>query len=134
MRRGVTLIELLVIVAIIALLLAIMTPSLVGILDLTEMLRCASNMRQLGIATMEYAANNGERFPGPNWLRPGAATPPAPSPPQWVHTKIRVSEIAAPAKQCTPRCAWRAVRAKAWSGPFRMRRRPTTRVRCLCIS
>lgn len=85
MRRGFTLIELLVIVAIISLLLAILTPSLVGVLDLTETLRCASNMRQFGHANMAYAADNERRLPGPNWRRDNAKG--------WLYRNLQMDQL-----------------------------------------
>ena len=54
-RRGFTLIEVLVVVAIIALLLAVLMPSLAGAREQARAVACMSNMRQLGIAWMMYA-------------------------------------------------------------------------------
>ena len=72
MKRGFTLVELLVVVAIIMLLLAILAPSMRGVLDLLDLTRCANNMRQIGQATMAYAGMHDRRFPGPNWRKANA--------------------------------------------------------------
>jgi len=86
MQRGFTLVELLVIIAIIAILLAILTPSVTRALEITEMLRCASRMRQVGLATIGYAGNHGERLPGPNWLLASSRG--------WLYSNTQMSDLA----------------------------------------
>lgn len=54
-RRGFTLVELLVVVAVIALLVSILLPSLAGARRRGRALVCMSNMRQLGVAAHMYA-------------------------------------------------------------------------------
>jgi prepilin-type processing-associated H-X9-DG protein/prepilin-type N-terminal cleavage/methylation domain-containing protein len=58
-----TLVELLVVVSIIALLIAILLPSLRGARDQAKAAACLSNMRQMGIAAGMYADENNDYFP-----------------------------------------------------------------------
>lgn len=55
---GFTLIELLVVIAVIALLLGLMVPSLASARDVARQARCASNLRQIGAASLSYAVDN----------------------------------------------------------------------------
>ena len=61
--RGLTLIELLVIVAIIGILLALMLPSLMQPREAARRAACLSNLKQLGLAIAMYAEKNGGRCP-----------------------------------------------------------------------
>ena len=61
--RGFTLIELLVVIAIIAILAAILFPVFAKAREKARQSSCASNMKQLGIAFMQYVQDNNERFP-----------------------------------------------------------------------
>jgi prepilin-type N-terminal cleavage/methylation domain-containing protein/prepilin-type processing-associated H-X9-DG protein len=63
-RHAFTLIELLVVIAIILALLAILMPSLNKALAVGESAVCASNQRQLHMATMAYTADNFTLLPG----------------------------------------------------------------------
>jgi prepilin-type N-terminal cleavage/methylation domain-containing protein/prepilin-type processing-associated H-X9-DG protein len=58
-RRALTLVELLVVVAIIALLAAMLLPALSSAKANTKLVACGSNLRQLEIAFQSYAADNG---------------------------------------------------------------------------
>lgn len=62
MRRGFTLIEVLVVVAIIALLTGVLLPSLSRAREVTRSTQCLSNLRQMAVAAFTYAGAHG-RFP-----------------------------------------------------------------------
>jgi prepilin-type N-terminal cleavage/methylation domain-containing protein/prepilin-type processing-associated H-X9-DG protein len=64
-RRAFTLVELLVVVAIISLLIAIVLPSLARAREQARRVQCASNLRQVAIATIAYAGQNRGVMPQP---------------------------------------------------------------------
>lgn len=66
-RRGFTLIELLVVIAIIAILAAILFPVFARARENARRSSCASNIRQLGLAAMQYTQDNDESMP-PNFV------------------------------------------------------------------
>src|SRR5947209_6101206 len=63
LSRAFTLVELLVVIAIIAVLIAILLPSVLRAKESANRVRCASNLRQIGIAEQIYAAENKGRYP-----------------------------------------------------------------------
>jgi prepilin-type N-terminal cleavage/methylation domain-containing protein len=71
-RSAFTLIEVLVVVAIIALLLAILLPSLSRARDISKSTMCMSHLKEFGLATSMYMMDHKETLPGP--LHPGMFT------------------------------------------------------------
>ncbi len=75
-RSGFTLLELLIVIAIISLLIAILVPSLAKVKLLTKRITCGANLRVLGIAAGLYQTHYGEYVPicwgnlDPNLINP----------------------------------------------------------------
>lgn len=63
MQRGFTLIELLVVIAIIAILAAILFPVFARAREKARQSSCLSNLKQMGLACMQYAQDYDERLP-----------------------------------------------------------------------
>jgi len=71
-RRGAfTLVELLVVIAIIGVLMAILVPALGRAKGAASRVACASNMRQVALATANYAQNNHGFLPPPKNIKTG---------------------------------------------------------------
>lgn len=70
LKRAFTLVELLVVIGIIALLIAILLPSLAAARQSSQAVTCMSNMRQIGLAFMQFAMEHRDRLPGGGYLSP----------------------------------------------------------------
>lgn len=67
-QSGFTLIELLVVISIIALLIAILLPALNSSRAAARAIACASNLRQLGIASANYTAETRNNYVVPTFM------------------------------------------------------------------
>lgn len=85
-RRGFTLLELLVTIAIVASLAALLVPAASNMKEGANQSKCLGNLRQLASAIQLYAAENDNRFP----IYPAAAAPDPPVSGAWWHQRVDV--------------------------------------------
>ena len=91
--RGFTLVELLVVTAVLGILVALMIPSYKGIVNRSHMGKCASNLRQIGMATQIYLGENNNILFGDARLTPdGQAELPADAMGRWIGAINEVME------------------------------------------
>jgi prepilin-type N-terminal cleavage/methylation domain-containing protein/prepilin-type processing-associated H-X9-DG protein len=76
-RKAFTLIELLIVIAIISLLTAILFPVFARAREQARKAACASNLRQIGMAVMQYVQDYDERYPMGRHYYDSWPTPPA---------------------------------------------------------
>ena len=72
---GFTLVELLVVVAVLGLLAGLVFPAVSGALKKAREARCASNLKQLGVAWMRFATDHDGRLPSIGWKNVAANWP-----------------------------------------------------------
>ncbi|EIP99774.1 prepilin-type N-terminal cleavage/methylation domain-containing protein [Opitutaceae bacterium TAV1] len=70
-RRGVTLIELLAVITLIGVLAGLVIAGIGHIRNLARIATCRSNLRQAGVAMLNYATDSRDLLPGPLWRGQG---------------------------------------------------------------
>jgi prepilin-type N-terminal cleavage/methylation domain-containing protein len=68
--RGFTLVELLVVIAVLAILAAMASPTIGPVIERGRSAKCVGNLRQIGAAVQQYVADNDYRFPAIETIPP----------------------------------------------------------------
>ena len=69
-HRGFTLVELLVVIAVVAVLAALLFPAITHVKERALTAKCIGNLKQIGLAVQNYMQDNDDRYPtesGENW-------------------------------------------------------------------
>lgn len=73
-QRGFTLVELLVVVAIIVILVALLIPAVQAVRESGRRTQCANNIKQIALATLHQSNSDGDRLPVGSFLRTNPLT------------------------------------------------------------
>ena len=97
-KKGFTLIELLVVIAIIAILAAILFPVFARARENARRASCLSNIKQMGLALMQYAQDNDEGLPNTHIT---GYTGPFPNDDEWTNNVLYWAQILHPYHKST---------------------------------